>query len=397
MSTPATNSTRRRSAASPARRGGRRFVRVLKATGLTLLVLANIAAVAGLLLSGYAGMFDPREHNILPILGMTFPAWPPAALVLAAIDLMVPRWRLLSLAPAGAMLCTLPMITDVFPLHGDPGPVPMDKQSTAWTLMSYNTAMFVDQDTPPYPHGINPTVSYIIGADPDVAVLVETPFMQPVPWMHLTRQQNDTIHDRYPYIIVDEDITLLSKFPARPLPCRFTGYQGTPGAGHVSAWVVDVYGTKVTIFGLHLCSIGLTRDDKDLYRDLTRGQVDTNHELGQIKSELLKKLAVANAQRAQQVQQLQGMIRKYGGENTIVCGDFNDVPGCYALRRLEDMGFEQSWPRVGLGYMYTYNRERMYFSIDHILSRGLWQPWTMQRGDLTSSDHYPLTVTFVEK
>ena len=67
------------------------------------------------------------------------------------------------------------------------------------------------------------------------------------------------------------------------------------------------------------------------------------------------------------------------------------------LKRLESIGMvhREVYPEVGMGYMSTYNRNRFWFRIDHVLYRGNLRPVSMERGKTASSDHYPLLTTFV--
>ena len=77
-----------------------------------------------------------------------------------------------------------------------------------------------------------------------------------------------------------------------------------------------------------------------------------------------------------------------------MAGDFNDVPGCYTLEYLADLGFHNVYSEIGCGPDITYNSDRFYFRIDHVLYRGALQPLSIRRGRIRSSDHYPLIVDF---
>ena len=84
-------------------------------------------------------------------------------------------------------------------------------------------------------------------------------------------------------------------------------------------------------------------------------------------------------------------LRLYGGPDVIICGDFNDVPGCHAIRTFADAGFHSVYPSIGFGPMITYNARHLYFCIDHVLYRGALTPLYISKGTLKTSDHYPLT------
>ena len=146
----------------------------------------------------------------------------------------------------------------------------------------------------------------------------------------------------------------------------------------------------MTVFSLHLRSFALDQSDKNAYRDLTELQPDGKRSaIGT----MLHKITEANVSRARQAVKLLSFIRLYGGPDVIVCGDFNDCPDCYAIHKLNDAGFRSVYPEVGLGPMITYNSDRFYFCIDHILTRGGIRPLSIRKDRVRYSDHYPLIAT----
>lgn len=100
-------------------------------------------------------------------------------------------------------------------------------------------------------------------------------------------------------------------------------------------------------------------------------------------------------EREAQIRYLQKYLQRYGGKNVLVCGDFNDAVNCYGLYLLEhESHMHQAYADVGLGPMITYNANDLYFRIDHILYRGDMRPYSMSRGSIKASDHYPVTARF---
>lgn len=79
----------------------------------------------------------------------------------------------------------------------------------------------------------------------------------------------------------------------------------------------------------------------------------------------------------------------------VLCGDFNDVPGCYAVRALEKCGMHDAYAQTALGPTITYNLNRFYFRIDQTLYKGDFKAVSVERGALDSSDHHPLLTTYV--
>ena len=149
----------------------------------------------------------------------------------------------------------------------------------------------------------------------------------------------------------------MSKYPAQPIHLTLTPeeFQNAELAAYRISFLG---GRQATLFNVHLQSLGLSQEDRELYRNLTDLQREN---LGAIKEQLISKLAFANVERARQTQALLRLIRHYGGPNVLICGDFNDVATCYALRTLEDAGFSSAYAQLGFGPMITYNSGRFYF------------------------------------
>jgi len=355
--------------------------------------MMNIMTCAGLVVSGHAGSLDAQAWPRMAIASMTFPAWGVLAVVMLVSDFFfAKRW---CVALAGAVAVSLPMVYNVFPLNIPQGDVPERLREDSWVLLTYNTTGFQDL-TDKYPGDENTTIRYILSRHADVVVLQETDTIGPNPSLRITDEQVDRLESRYPYIFVGADVTLLSRFPGEEIDiCGMEG-QGESRAGRFGCWVLDIHGRRVAIFGVHLKSIGLTHEDKALYKDITNvNGVPDRAEMREVKTELLGKLASANAVRPIQTRRIVNTIDSLGIDDVVVCGDFNDTPGCYSLHLLTDAGLREVYPVVGCGYMPTFNRNRFYFRIDHVLVRGYYRPWSLRRGDIMSSDHYPLTVTFV--
>lgn len=360
-----------------------------------ILIVINIIVGTGLALSALSGLLNAAEHPRLVIAAMSFPIWAVLAIIVLLTDFFYLRAFCVFMAVCFGI--SLPMCFTVLPLNFERGKVPECLEDESWTLLSYNVANFQDL-TGKYRNDINPTLTYILAVDPDVAVLAEGRWLTRVPSFHLEKPQLDSIYERFPYVIVGRDVTLLSKFPADTLHLyNFPNqlYNHSLAQSKVGGFVLDIHGKKTAIFGLHLKSLGLTSEDKNLYEEMTKGEVTSRSELAEIKNDVIAKIARANAQRAEHVNALIEDIDSLKFDNVIVCGDFNDTPGCYSLRRLEDIGLREVYPLVGNGYMLTYNKDRLYFQIDHVLFKGDMRPWSIRRGNLRVSDHYPLLTTFI--
>ena len=352
-----------------------------------VLAVVNIAVAIGLTASAYAGSINPIAHPTAPAVAMTFPIWLLGAVILLGVSLFV-RVRLAAIIGLG-IIASLPSILDYSPIHL---PKHASDDGFTFTVMSYNVLGLQDQNDSYY-GDINPTLSYILNQDPDIVCLQELSSLHTSPHLHVTASQIDSIHCQYPYVLIaSKSQAIFSKFPVEPIQIGFK-YSGESGSADMACFRAEIKGKKVTIFNIHLQSFSLVSEDKEMFTKLTHLKGSEN-EIAQMRSHLVNKIRAAGPQRVLDTEELIKYIRKFGGPNVIVCGDFNDVPGSYPLRLLADEHLKEVYPEVGFGPMITYNANRFYFRIDHILYRGDLRPLDMTRGSIKSSDHYPVTATF---
>lgn len=361
-----------------------------------ILILINLIVFVGLVFSTCTSFLNSHIHPTLVIATMTFPVWALLAATLLIFNFFF--WRPGCVLIGAGLSFGLFLILSVFPVNFSRGTVPEKIESKSWTLLSYNVCTFYNM-AGGYPDDTNPTVSYILKTDADVVVLAEGQYLLPIKEFYISQSQIDSINARYPYRVLGGDVALLSKFPAKPIA---TGYfprikfDRNPAATKVGFFEIDINGEKTVIAGCHLQSLGLTRSDKNLYKELTKGEGLTSRtELKEVKNDLFSKIGAANASRASEADAIVSVLDSLDCKNVIVCGDFNDTPGCYALRTLRKIGLREVYPLVATGYKYTFNKDRLLFRIDHVLFKGDFRPWSIERPIVPYSDHYPLITTFV--
>jgi Uncharacterized protein conserved in bacteria len=354
----------------------------------TVALLVDLAAVCALVLTAYAGVVSPLSHSawwgVLP-LGFPFAFWGVTALLL--LQLLWHR-RGAVVCALGMLLCAGPVLA-YFPVNIGGKKAPEGKET--FTMMSFNAHQFLPPDSVPWAYPIpNPSIEYVLQADVDIVCLQEASYIISRTSQLMSGEQIRRMHEQYPYIIGSDEICLMSKFPTEAIHLDVND-KSFPGGWAACYRVTLPGGRNITIFDVHLHSMRLRSDDREVWNNITELK---REDITQVRTHLLDKLASAAVGRAKDVLQLQRYIRLYGGPDVIVCGDFNDVSGCHAIRSLADSGFRSVWPETGLGPLITFNSDRMYFGIDHILYRGDLHPLSMHRGGLRSSDHYPLIATF---
>lgn len=363
------------------------IIRVCTSLIRSLWTLLNIACGLCTLLAGYGGYINPDKFALAQLANMTFPGWIVLTLILLAVNLFI-RKKLAWLSVAVLVACIGPILT-ISPLNFTSRSLSPDDESRTFTLLTYNVYNFRDNQ------GVNPewgnrTLSYILSTDADIVCLQESSNLNGVG----KKAQRDSINSRYPYRLYSSRSgeVLLSKYHATEVDTP----QPDWGSGSFCAYDVEVEGHEVTVVNCHLQSIGLTDDDKELYRELTDKELrnPSRSELSKVKNGIVTKLLAAFRIRAQQARYIKEFLATRKG-NVILVGDFNDVPGSYAYRTIKSDGLKDAYSECAFGPTVTYNDNRFYFRIDQMLYRGDLEAVRIKRGYLRSSDHYPLFATFL--
>lgn len=360
----------------------------VKSRSLRIIALLLSMMIAGALLySAYGGTINPLKAPYGAIAAMLFPfililsmvwlvvtaVWFRAAAVLTALSLIASGGPILTYCPLHFFR---PSVRSIEELH----PRPLK-------VMSYNMLNLDD-----YSKGFcrigagNPTLAYVIEQNPDILVCQEGHFILSNE-KNISPEQHDTIMARYPYThFTNRGMGIMSRYPVTHVKVE-----------HPDRWMYDVESYRVslpsdtiTIFNLHLQSLGLSRSDKALYQELTHGQPE---DMATIKSALIEKLTEAFKQRALQAEIVRHAIDSVSG-TVLVCGDFNDIPGCYAQRVIQGDDLRDAYRDAGLGPAITYHADRFFFRIDHILYGGRLRPLRVWSGQHPSSDHYPIIAYF---
>lgn len=353
---------------------------------LVIGVAVNVFALMVTLFTAYSGYIDPDTMPFAGLAGMTFGIWLVFDMLLIAVDLVFKK--ILALLPVMAMCVSAGPVLTFSPVNIIDDDLTPDERSRSFKVLNYNILHFADIEDR-YPDGINRTLHYIIEADADVVCLQECDFLTPFSHYCVTKEQIDTLNSMYPYHYIGRsDQSVLSKYPVKNMPLPHE----LGDKGDIAAYRLTIDGHDLTIFNVHLQSIGLTVSDKELFLELT--DVSKDKSLRRIRSQLVSKLYDAYRQRASQARRLCQYVEEIGG-NVILCGDFNDIPGCYALRTIEKSGLRDVYAEVAFGPVITYSANRFYFRIDHVLYKGDFYPVSIVRGNVRSSDHYPLLTTYV--
>ena len=345
--------------------------------------------------AAYSGLINPEITAIPAILALTFPFWILLTVFLIIATVFV-NWRLALVPGATLMICLGPVISNT-PINFVKEKITPQNRDRAFMLLSYNCLNLFDaRDEAQYPHlpgdgrsPVNPTLSYIIGSGADVVCLQEFPKpLKPNDRLRITSEQIDSLYSIYPHHTANYAETILSKYPLYPIPVKNPAEEYQP----FQAAVMDIMGRKTLVVSVHLGSFGLDESDKALYREVTQGGGESK--ISAARKVLIPKLGQAFVAHAYQAEEIRHLVDSLNIRNVIIAGDFNDVPDCYAIRKLSGEDIHNAYSLAGHGPIITFHTNRFYFHIDHILYRGALEAIDFRRGDSNSSDHYPVTATF---
>lgn len=138
----------------------------------------------------------------------------------------------------------------------------------------------------------------------------------------------------------------------------------------------------------HLESNKLDAHDKEVYEGLLKSPEEQN-----VKADgkyLLRKLADAAVIRAPQADSVAQAISRQSSKYLMVCGDFNDSPISYAHHTI-GRGLTDAYREAGWGPGFSYNRNFLYFRIDHMFVNKSFRVLKCRvDNSISASDHYPL-------
>lgn len=366
---------------------GNRFKSIIK----NICILLSWIAGAVMILSAYCGYIDPETSAKASILGLAFPFALALNILILIFWIVFRKWLMVLFEVAVLAVCSSPIYT-FSPLNFSSSDI--SPEDSTFTILTYNVMNFNDMDEKKE-SGENRTLRYILDKDADIVLMQEgsakirmdkldriAPLMPEVEAKYPYREQrlrDLVIMSKYPYEIDCEEIT--SNEPRKSV-----------------AYKVNMNGKELYIIDVHLESIKLTEGDKALYRNITDISKSTDNlsekTVEDVKSSLLTKLAKAFRRRAAQAKDLKAYIDSIGDKNVILCGDFNDTPSSFSHLTIMGNDMNDVYKECALGPAITFHANRFYFRIDHILYKGDIEAVDIERGNIKSSDHYPLFATF---
>ena len=333
----------------------------------------NIAAIVLMLAVGYSDHINPVEHPFLATAGLAFPVLLIVNVCFLFFWLMFNR-RMAFLPLLGFVVCYGP-VRNYIPFN-----IPHDTPIGCIKVLSFNVhgyAYTLGDD-----NASGRITDYIRRSKADIVCLQEDNDQSQDPHAQL-----DSI---YPYsrrikLGNANAIGVYSRFPiVRSMQIDYE----SKANGSMACWL-DVNGKTVIVVNNHFESNHLSYDDKSRYKNLIKGNLETDTAKKETRY-LADKLGEASRQRAPQAQAVADFIESHKEHPVILCGDFNESPISYThhllTRRLTDC-FTATANGPGL----SYNQKGFNVRIDNILCSSHFTPFNCRVDNkIHASDHYPI-------
>lgn len=354
------------------------MIKQLKTFTVQLLTGANIATIVVLLLVGYSDRLNPTDHPMLSTVGMTFPFFLLANMGFLLFWLVF-KWSRVWVPVAGFFLAYVP-ISIYMPIHPA-----QDVPEGAIKLVSYNVCCYGGNYK--YEDGFGKVAEYLRDQQPDIVCVQEDADT----WRRYVFQEyakflpyNDTL------ILVNNNLTInaLGIHTRYPIVKRERLAYDSKANGS-GAWWLQVGDDTLIVVNNHFESCHLTKEDRQQYRQLIKGEIPRDSVRAESQL-LLVKLAEANAKRAAQIRKVRQYVEEHSAYPIIVCGDFNDNPISYSRHEMAK-GLIDCFVSTGRGIGLSYNQKAFSFRIDHVFCSKDIQPYNCRiDNNMDASDHYPV-------
>lgn len=346
--------------------------------GYVLLAINAFVALL-LLISAYSPHIDPHAHPVWSCLGLLFPIFLLPNVLFMVFWLFF--YRRYVLLPLLTFLLCWGSIRTYCPINL------FDEESPeeAIKILSYNTRAFGLKAAHTKAKS-NHVLAYLQECDADIICLQEYIWGGKLKKKDVDYALRDYRYKHYQAIGNGlNGLGVYSRYPILSvIPIKYKS-----GRNGSVAYRIKVGKDTLLVINNHLESNKILKSDVEAYQEM----VDTpsKESLFAGARVLLKKLSEATSIRANQAEKLLQVVKDAKEKHIVVCGDFNDTPISYTHQVLADE-LADAFVESGNGLGISFNQNRMYVRIDHILtSKNLKTYDCKVDRSVEASDHYPVS------
>ncbi|MEI7662548.1 MAG: endonuclease/exonuclease/phosphatase family protein [Bacteroidota bacterium] len=358
-----------------------------------MLVILNLFAAAGIVLSYAAAYVSPDRFWILAFFGLSYPVLLIVNLFFLAFWLIL-RKKMVFLS----LVCVLAgwnSMRNIYPFRfSDPKPAGVN----GIKLVTYNVHSLYGNQRGEHVPGTKSRVTEFLSEQKADIICIQEFFAMGEDYSQTLEKFTKSIRLDYCYFKNYQEFYNKQKINAIATFSRYP----IVNTGHFKlqdhslyAIFTDIVVNRDTIrvYNLHLESIRFGDDDYSFYSHLTEPDKEkTPIKLGS--KRMLWKLRKAFILRSTEVNNLKKDIAACPYP-IILAGDFNDTPSSYSYRQLTSE-LTDSFREAGNGFFEsTYAGKFPSFRIDYILYSDKFSALAYRKFDIELSDHFPVTSTLV--
>ena len=354
------------------------MIKQLKQFTVNLIAGANVATVVLMLATGFSDRLNPADHPLLACSGMMFPVFALTNLGFLLFWLVI-TWRKVWIPIVGFLLA-FQSVKTYMPLNPR-----QEVPEGAIKVLTYNVCSYGGNFK--YDDAFERIVGYLDEQQADIVCLQEDVDS----WR---RYAFDYYRKVYPYndttIFVQNELSfngmgIHTRYPI--LRKERIPYESL--ANGSVAYFLQVGDDTLLVVNNHLEGTHLSKEDRTRYKDMLRGDMQTDT----VKAEsihIIDKLGQSAAKRAPEAEAVRRYISEHSQYPVIVCGDFNDTPISYAHRTMAQ-GLTDCFIASGRGIGLSYNQKGFWVRIDNILCSSHFTPYNCQvDSKIDFSDHNPM-------
>ena len=328
--------------------------------------------------SAFSPHMNPQTSPMASCAGLFFPVFLIVNVAFLIFWLFV--YRRYALFPLLVLFVCWGSIQTYVPINWFQGSVP----EGAIKVLSYNTRAFGEKKahTKEKP---NEVLEYLRNSDADIICLQEYIYGGKLKKKDIDYALRDYRYKHYHSLGKGRNgLGCYSRYPIlSATPIKYE----TRVNGSI-AYYIKVKDDTLVVINNHLESNKILGSDAEIFQEMVDAPNSENVPSGMKK--LLKKLSEATVIRSRQADVLLEMIRGLKGKKLVFCGDFNDSPISYTHHTFCD-DLQDAFVESGNGLGISYNRNRMHFRIDHILTSKDLRVYGCRVDDsIEASDHYPI-------